>query len=506
MNFARKLLCCVFPAPRPRATRQAEPQPPKSTFPQTLLHLGNTLGSRQSTSVSITRALLEVEQAGEQLPSTLRSASKQMCGGADSAQLNQILTAMKSKEILDIRNSFEADSPARQAFDALADDVKRELRNRSQSNVTNEIAAALNVMQSGGDAQSVKEHLGRAFAHAASPDALAVHRKPLELILRHLEKQPQDLSHSLLTHLSREQLHLLHGAATQAKSPLTQALAREIRGHSARMMSTLKSSAEDFHKQCSANAAIGSKQLLAQFHSIVGTVEDIHQHIQMFGSDAKIPFDFSTCNQSIVTSFEQAVASGKLDLAELTAADTVKVLNAFTTLGQASTGQQILRGVRAPAIAECTTACKGSLFQLDSCLSADEPEELLKAIQHYSQSERALIDTVGAFSPRGHQLDGYTKLRELVVDWVDHFAKSDPQGARSALAGLRPLIGALKAAAQQAHARQDIQLAKQLQSMDASLSSLLQWAEQQLGPLEASTDGLSESMQQALNKLYGAHA
>ncbi len=547
--------------PRIAVTRKQQ----EANFTRKLYDISDTLTSGKATSQTMLHALLAAEDAGMELgspQSVLEPIFQTLCEQASTTRLNQLALAFNSRELTEAADQLTEHPAAAQALVVLQRALNHELSRRAEANVAAEIAAAVRVMESGGPAERVTEHLRLAFAAAmplvnrwivaprAPTDRLSpssdldqtdefdqrmrewiLDRNPAapqsifdpndqaarqsildpndravrELILDQLESQPAQTRGAALAHLSHEHLAALKEDVEQSGRPLEQEINAEIQQRPARMCTDLQRSAADFIRKCNSRTPVDRQAFLTELAEITRAVRAIETHQKSFATQA--PAELAELKQSVATALDGAFSSKKLRLGAMPAPEIAGICRAFEHLDARQTGEKLLANDLDDVVEQCEKECQQSLERLVFLLPGKEPEKLLTELSHFAKSWKALKDIAATFVPPSSRMDARKIMNRVAGQlWPEprnplKMWDETEDVLHTTYRSLRPALEHL------AHHVDDNELANQLQAMvtalDVVAGRLTATGKFPIGLWVWGVAPLPESMRQALGRWYG---
>ncbi len=521
------LLKCLFQA------RQASParMPPtpaqrQRDFRESLHNVRDTLLSRNATSDTIAESLRHAAATGRKLRPEEGSQSQlshnelqQLVEKATPSELERLAIALGSDNVSGARNLLADNAEATHILTELKAVIDAELGRRVESNVNQEVEAAVQAVKNGAPAERVTEHLRLAFASTAllarsgsltTDDArLQAEATVRQLVLNRLEYvEGQETRGSLLAHLSHQDLALLSKAAERSGRPIERALSQEIQQRPQRIAADLQNRSQHFLENRGARAPVDRYALLRDLSGITRALVALEHHDMTFRAQTGSPPNVDDVKQSVSKSLENAITSGKVDLTQLSASELRELSSAFSALGVAEAGGKLLATARQDAIKQRGEALGQSLTALgEALITADKPEELLKQLSQTAAASSELRDTGNTFSGPSHQPDGSRAVDDAIQQWLAMPAK-DGTALRDAITGpnFKPLIEDLNHAEERTRQAHQTSMAEDFKRMGLLLGRIERHIEREVGaPASAAATApvARESVRQALAKLYG---
>jgi hypothetical protein len=506
---------------RGSVARGADVETRQREFQQSLRGVKDALLAPDATCDTIREALLGAGTAAQKMKPTdgscgelIHHTLQKILESASPEQVDRIVKQLRSAALADLQPDLQHHDHAQQVLIGLEVALHAEVTRTVETNVRKQISTAMDVLMAGGPAVRVTDHLRLAFA-AAVP---LVKRRSLnagretdvevrKTILNELGTLPDnEARRMLLMHLPRTELRDLEASAENPDEPIAHALHSEIRLRPDRLSGDLQIRGQQFERH-GTQGALDRRAFLQDLSHITRELATVHEHVRDFESKTNSPPELKEVKRSVAATAQAVIASGRLDLNDLTAIEIRELTLAFSALGAAEVGNALLADAQREMLEQCCVNLRRSLEKLgNELIAGTDPESVLKRLTEASEAARTLDYTRSALGHAADKLCTWSTKQDVIALWVVGLPDADRTALRAALSGphFEPLQRDLIQAETTARRVREMGLSKQFCEMENLLSSLQRSIEEELDiPRAYETAPPSEPMRRALRKLYG---
>ncbi|WP_129781716.1 hypothetical protein [Peristeroidobacter soli] len=515
----------LFAGPQTNVARLSNSEKRQLEFQQSLHGLRDALLAPNATKDSIKDALLATEASARMLQKQDGSTGKliqrtfqELFSKASPEEQGRIATALRSDQVAEAQAELCHNDRAIQVLMGAEVALHGEITRSVQSNVQQQIDAAVNVMKLGGPAARITDHLRLAFAAAVPqvkpgtlPPGYPTDTEVHTAILSSLMKVPDpQLRSTLLSHLNDQDLCSLHEAAQGlGEAPIKRELENELQERPQRLATSVRLRARELEQRHGAAGAFERKTFLREVSAIARGLTAVDQHVSRYNALVSTPPELAQVRQSVLAVLKETITSGKLDLNDLMAIEIRELTSAFGALGASEVGNTLLTEAQGKMLRQCCHELEGSLDKLGKeLMSGKDPAQLLKTLTEAAEKATQLNETRHTLGPVAKQLLEGSTVRDVVAQWYSGLPEDGQLKLVAALSGphFKPLTADLFQAHSAAQDAKETKLATQFLQMAQLLNDIEEGIREELTEPPAETHAAapaSEPTRQALGQLYG---
>lgn len=510
-------LKCLFSA-KGSAARSPAPEKLQREFQRSVDDVRDALFCAQATTETIRESLLAADAAATKLQAkggtpgeSIHQTFQQAFAGASTEQLGRIAKRLDGEAIAGLQSELIHQDHASQMLVRAHAALYAEMTARVESNVRNQLGAAIGLIDAGGPEARITEHLQLAFA-AAVPlvknqslkFGYETDKEVRQTVLDELAKLPKDTLHVVLSHLSFEDLGGLSVIARRSPPLVNEALAAEIVARPKRLTADLQVRTQQFVERYGSDKPIDRSTFLRELSGITRKIADVNQHVRGL-APVSLP-ELQDVKRTLTTTLQQIIASGKVDLTDLMAIEISELTSAFSALDAAQIGTELLGDVQHQMLRRCCDNLERSLEKLGTDLiSGRDPEAVLKRLAEAATAAMKLESTRHTLRHAPDNLLKYSSARDIVEQWFAGTTAPEKDSLHAVLRGpgIKSLMNDLDQVAYAARAQREV---NPFQEMRSLLEGMQDVANVVMGDSPRRTDAATlspELMRKGLSKLYG---